>query len=144
MFALFCIWMHCCHRAQLKRHMMLWNCNITNLQVVVICSRCWPRRSMESWGASPPPVASPWMTLSRLVLTTLVRSTGIQNKHTDRVSLIPQTQILNPTFGVRAKCRAGLLFNVKSYCTLYCLLHCGTPKRESHDQTDINLQGWPR
>lgn len=37
------------------------------------CCRCWPRRSTTSWGASPPLVASPWMTSSRPVSTTPVR-----------------------------------------------------------------------
>lgn len=36
--------------------------------------RCWTRRSTASWGASPPQVASPWMTSSRPALTTLVRT----------------------------------------------------------------------
>lgn len=36
--------------------------------------RCWPRRSTASWGENPPPVVSHWTMWSRLVLTTLVKS----------------------------------------------------------------------
>lgn len=51
---------------------IVWLCN--HLPTLgVICCRCWPRRSMVSWGASPPPAASLWMMSSRLVSTTLVR-----------------------------------------------------------------------